>query len=58
MTDFNKEQAIKDYTELSRLISVGAYQERDIDGSYGEDGIEESVDTLASLAAQNGLVLQ
>src|SRR5215470_5284093 len=34
----NHEQAIKAYTELARLISVGAYDELEPDGSYPEGG--------------------
>jgi hypothetical protein len=56
---FNQEQAIKDYTELSRLISVGAYTERSAEdyehGTYPEDGVEESIDKLTELAAHHGL---
>ncbi|HAG99440.1 MAG TPA: hypothetical protein DDW33_03370 [Ktedonobacter sp.] len=59
MTAFNQEQAIKDYTELSRRISVGAYSERSaedhLNGTYPEDGVEESIDNLTELAAREGL---
>ena len=55
MAEFNKERAIARYTELSRLIHVGAYQERDHEGNYGEDGIEQAVDALDYQAAQHGL---
>ena len=56
MATFDKAQAIARYTELSRLIHVGAYDERDHDGNYGEDGIEKAADELVFQAAQNGLV--
>ena len=58
MTAFNQERAITHYTRLMRLISVGAYQERDRDGSYGEDGIEQAVDELELKAAQQGLAFR
>src|SRR6266567_1823039 len=58
MTAFNQERAIARYTELMRLISVGAYQERDIDGSSGEDGIEKAVAELELKAVQHGLVFR
>jgi hypothetical protein len=38
-----------------QLIHTGAYQERDIDGSYGEDGIEQEADRLTYEAARRGL---
>ena len=53
---FNKEQSLKDWTELNRIISVGAYDECDHEGNYTEDGIEESIDNLETLGAQNGFV--
>ena len=55
MTEFNHERAIARYTELSSLIQAGAYQERDHEGNYGEDGIEKAVDALNYQAAQHGL---
>lgn len=55
MAEFNHEQAIKHYTELQKFIQAGAYDERDVDGSYGEDGIEKTVDDLNFRAAQHGL---
>ena len=54
-TPFHREQAIQQYTELMRLISAGAYDERRHDGSYGADGVEESRDRLETQAAQQGL---
>lgn len=42
------------YTELMRCISVGAYLERDEEGNYAEDGIEEGVDTLDRWAWEQG----
>ena len=59
MAEFNQEQAIKDYTELFRLIRVGAYEERSAEhydtGTWPEDGVEESIFNLDLLAAQNSL---
>src|SRR5436305_4243005 len=58
MTKFDKsaqEQAVKQYAELMRLIEVGAYDERELDGSYGEDGVERTIDTLEHRARLNGL---
>ena len=52
---FNKERAIVQYSELQRLIAAGAYQERDHEGNYGEDGIEREIDTLNYEAARRGL---
>jgi hypothetical protein len=55
MAAFDKERAITRYTELSKLIHVGAYDEREPDGSYGADGIEEAANKLIFQAAQHGL---
>lgn len=55
MADFNRERAIARYTELSSLIHVGAYDERDDEGNYGEDGIEKQADELVFQTAQHGL---
>jgi hypothetical protein len=59
MAEFNQEQALKDYTELQRRVSVGAYEERKSEhfetGTYPEDGVEESIDNLTELAARHGL---
>src|SRR5260221_7249316 len=56
MTTFDKDKAVQRYSELSRLIHVGAYDAReDHDGNYGEDGIEKQVDELSFQAAQHGL---
>lgn len=50
-----KEQAIATWTELQRLISVGAYEERSwehhLTDTWPEDGIEESVFNLENFAA-------
>ena len=43
------------YTELMRLIHAGAYEERDENGEYGADGIEQGVADLDFLAAKQGL---
>ncbi len=54
-----KEQAIKDWTELQRLISVGAFSERSAEhyemGTWPEDGIEESISNLENWAEKQGL---
>jgi hypothetical protein len=55
MNAFNQEHAIAQYASLMSLIRAGAYQERDIDGSYGADGIEKAVDELTYQAARHGL---
>ena len=54
-TPFHREQALQQYTELMRLISAGTDDERQHDGSYGADGVEESRDRLETQAAQQGL---
>jgi hypothetical protein len=56
VAEFNHEQAIKDFTELSRRMRTGSYQqEKDHEGSYGADRIEESIDNLMNAAARKGL---
>jgi hypothetical protein len=55
MTNFNQEAAIARYTDLMKLIQVGAYQERDYEGNYGADGIEQAADALEGRAAGQGL---
>src|SRR5712692_10207336 len=55
-TPFDEARAIADYTELMRLIRVGAYQKSDEQGNYAEDGIEKSADELSFRAAEEGLV--
>jgi hypothetical protein len=55
MAEINQEQAIARYTDLMKLIQVGAYQERDHEGNYGADGIEEAADKLMFEAASHGL---
>jgi len=52
---FDQASAIKVYAELMRLMSVAASSECASDGSSAEDGIEESLEHLDVLAAQNGL---
>ncbi len=58
-TTFNQEQALQKYTELMRLIRVGAYEERQAhhyaSGTYPEDGVEQGVATLDKAARRNGL---
>jgi hypothetical protein len=56
VAEFNHEQAIKDFTELSRRMRTGSYQQgKDHEGSYGADRIEESIDSLIHAAAREGL---
>lgn len=55
MAALNHDQAIFRMNELMKLIRAGAYQERDHNGNYGEDGIEKAVDDLEYSAAQEGL---
>jgi hypothetical protein len=56
VAEFNHEQAIKDFTELTRRMRTGSYQqEKDHEGSYGGDRIEESIDNLMNAAAREGL---
>lgn len=61
---FNREQAIKQFTELSRRMRTNAYAEREPDssyaerepdGSYGADGIDESIDNIINAVAREGL---
>ena len=56
VAEFNLEQALKDFTELSRRLRTGSYQQgKDHEGSYGADRIEESIDNLMNAAAREGL---
>ncbi len=56
VAEFNHEQALKDFTELSRRMRTGSYQQgKDHEGSYGADRIEESIDNLIHAAARDGL---
>ncbi len=55
MTEFNRTRAIAHYSERMRAIDVGAYDERDEQGNYGKDGIEEQADSLSFEAARRGL---
>ncbi len=55
MTTFNQGRAIADYAHFMSLVQVGAYDERDENGNYGADGIEESIDNLEELAAVHEL---
>jgi len=54
-----QEQAIETWTELQRLISVGAYSERSAEhyetDTWPEDGVEESVANLEAWASRQGL---
>ena len=54
-----KEQAIAAFTELQRLISVGAYEERSAlhyeAGTWPDDGVEESVANLENWAEKQEL---
>ncbi len=50
------EKAIEHYTELMRLVSVGAYLELEHDGSYPDgDGTLESIDNLGKWASRQAL---
>src|SRR5438105_2558840 len=53
-----KEQAIATWTELQRLISVGAYEERGAlhyeTDTWPEDGVEESTANLERWAERQG----
>jgi uncharacterized coiled-coil protein SlyX len=56
VAEFNHEQAIKDFTELSRRMRTGSYQQgKDHVGSYGADRIEESIANLMNAVAREGL---
>jgi hypothetical protein len=56
VAEFNHEQALKDFTELSRRMRTESYQQgKDHEGSYGADRIEESIDNLIHVAAREGL---
>src|SRR5260370_30611388 len=56
VAEFNRDQAIKDFIELSRRMRTESYQQgKDHDRSYGEDRIEESIDNLIHAAAREGL---
>jgi hypothetical protein len=52
-------KALETWTELHRLISVGAYSERSAEhyetDTWPEDGVEESVFNLENWAARQGL---
>ena len=56
VAEFNHEQAIKDFTELSRRMRTGSYQQgKDHESSYGADRIQESIANLMNAAARAGL---
>jgi hypothetical protein len=56
VAEFNHEQAIKDFTELSRRMRTESCQQgKDHEGSYGADRIEESIANLMNAAAREGL---
>ena len=50
-----RDLACKEYAGLMQLISAGAYDERDHEGNYGEDGIEKRIDELEEAALCEGL---
>src|SRR5947209_19317087 len=56
---FDQQRALDDYTELMRRVSVGAYTDRSaedyLNGTWPEDGVEESIFNLEELAAQHDL---
>ena len=56
VAEFNHEQALKDFTELSRRLRTESYQQgEDYESRYGTDRIEESRDNLMNAAAREGL---
>ena len=56
VAEFNQEQALKDFTELSRRMRTESYQQgEDHEGSYGADRIEESITNLMNAVARKGL---
>lgn len=59
MAEFDQERAIARYTELMRLIQVGAYQERGPEhyqtGTWPEDGVEKGINELEYRAALQSL---
>ena len=56
VAEFNHEQALKDFTELSRRLRTESYQQgEDHEGSYGADRIEESIANLMNAVAREGL---
>jgi hypothetical protein len=57
MHPLDQEQAVRQYAELARLISVGAYDELEPDGSYreGGDNVLRDIDRLEWRAARSGL---
>lgn len=55
MAEITREQALREWASVQEAIQTGAYQEREPDGSYGADGIEESADRLEIWAACRGL---
>lgn len=52
---FDKDKALEVYTRLMELAQAGAYQERNPDGSYAEDGVEESLEQLDLTVVMLGL---
>jgi hypothetical protein len=56
VAEFNHEQALKDFTELTRRLRTGSHQQgKDPEGRYGADRIEESGDNIIRAAARAGL---
>jgi hypothetical protein len=56
VAEFNHEQALKDFTELSRRLRTESYQQgKDPESSYGADRIEESIANLMNAVAREGL---
>jgi hypothetical protein len=55
MEAFNQQKAIERYTQLFHLAAIGACDERQPDGSYGEDGVELTIANLEHQAEQSGL---
>ena len=54
-----QEKALEYWTELQRLVSVGAFEERHQEhyetGTWPEDGVEESIFNLENWAARQRL---
>lgn len=59
MAVLTKAHALQTWTELQRLVSVGAHEERSVEhyenNTWPEDGVEESIDNLTEWAAGQGL---
>jgi len=54
-TPFNHKKAKKQYGEFMRIVSAGAYSDRESNGSSVPDDVEKSIDELEYQAALRGL---